>query len=299
MVTNRAGLNLFWIISFLGHSLVLLVFVLAGVLGLEFYPRSRQKSLVIEVDIQEPSKAQKSFLRDVQVPDWIKQKKAENNEDPALFFSKETRRFQKQTRAATYGPQLNVLPNRLLPQSRLATKSSSTQASSAKSPMLNDQNNHDFVVTAGQEAKLGSEVITALSPQVSSLSAWVPEDIEIGQFTAINTDRWTYYSFFERIENKVRPFWVQLVRNKLSQLPAGVIRDYPRAVATTLMEIQLNHKGEVVRILLLRSSGIRELDHAHAEAFWKTKVIENPPADLIEEDGLIHLRYQFYVVLRK
>ncbi|MCX7674922.1 MAG: TonB C-terminal domain-containing protein [Bdellovibrionaceae bacterium] len=301
MVKYPWGFSLFWLVSFLVHLSVLLLFLLASLLWPQFFHPSHPQPLIVEVDLQESPQTHKSFIRDIEVPDPVKQKSVENSEEPALFFSKESRRFQKQTRAPVYGPNRNVLPQQLLPKSRTASIAPLRKGQAGEDESLSELQRiaQGAVAHQGPTGDMGRQIVTALSPQVSSLSSWVPEDIEVGQFTAINTDRWTYYTFFERLEDKVRPLWVQLVRDQVGRISPKVIREYPRSIASTLMEIQLNPKGEVVRILLLRSSGLRELDQAHAEAFWRTKVIENPPAELVEEDGLVHLRYQFFVVLRK
>jgi len=131
----------------------------------------------------------------------------------------------------------------------------------------------------------------------SQIGHMLPDDIAVGLFTALNTDRFTYYSFFERIEDKIRYPWESQVLRGLKDLSNQRLANYPYKKAVTQIEIVLNLNGDVENIYLLKSSAINEFDQAAIDSFLLAKQFGNPPRGLAEEDGKIHLKFQFMVLL--
>jgi hypothetical protein len=231
---------------------------------------------------KEPNKKQnKMFIREMEIPDEVKKNNLINQDD-TLFLSSRTQRVQKQTRSLNIGPNRNSLQ----PRSLFSHKVQSPNVDRLKPTT---------------EAQLGVGTIFIPRPMLpieSSLGTPLPTEIEIGSFTALNTDKFTYYSFFERIEDKIRFRWESEVRSALTRISREEISSYPKNIAVSNLEIILSREGTVEKILLLRSCGLSPLDEAPAKAFWEAKNFMNPPAGLIESDGKIHLRYQFLVYLR-
>jgi len=234
-------------------------------------------TLVDEPEYQ--SKLKKTFIRDMEIPEEIK-KNSQNRDDLAMFLSSRTQRVQKQSRSINIGPNRNSLQ----PKSILARR-------------FYNQNVDQVKPTA--EAQLGVVSIPMpVLPIESTIGTALPTEIEIGSFTALNTDKFTYYSFFERIEDKIRYLWESEVRSALTRISGQEISRYPKNIAVSNLEIILTREGNVEKILLLRSCGLPLLDEAPAKAFWGAKNFMNPPAGLIDPDGKIRLRYQFLVYLR-
>lgn len=231
--------------------------------------------------ISQSKKPEKMVVRDLEVPDKVK-KDIQNDNEPALFSSSKTQRVTEQTRALSIGPNRNSLAPRPL-QIHL-----SNSKKTGKREVF-------------EKADLGDRFIDLPAPSLaieSTVGTLLPSEIKIGSFTALNTDKFTYYSFFERIEDKLRYRWEIEVREALRQIPPYELAQYPKNMAITHLEVILDRSGTVEKILLTRSSGLAKVDEAPAKAFWNAKNFMNPPQGLVEEDGKVHLRYQFLVYLK-
>lgn len=115
--------------------------------------------------------------------------------------------------------------------------------------------------------------------------------IKIGAFTALNTDRFTYYTFFARINEQLRPRWTNNLRNFSQSIPRERLVELASRDRTTEFDIQLNREGHFLRAVVLRSSGNRDLDATFSDAFENAAPFLNAPTGLVAEDGLIHLHY--------
>ncbi|MCS6838049.1 MAG: hypothetical protein NZ480_04305 [Bdellovibrionaceae bacterium] len=279
------------LVSLWGHITLMMAFWL-----LSFYlpvlkghtPLSSNKAFIevkLMTEKDSPAKKEKTFLRDLEIPDEIK-KRLDNQDEPALFLSKTTQRVKKETRALKIGPTQNR------PRISHSPLQVPPKAVSQLTPLSQQA---QLVSPVGDSAR---SVVAALPPLESTVGILVPQTVEVGEFTALNTDRFTFYTFFERIESSIRFIWEGRVRKVLGTFGSDIKRLLPTNYASTIIEVQLNSEGRVVKILLLKSSGVSALDEACAYAFWEVKEFKNPPKELIESDGLIHLRYQFIVYLR-
>lgn len=128
----------------------------------------------------------------------------------------------------------------------------------------------------------------------STVGEDLPSDIKFGSFTSLNTDRYLYYSFYARVEEMVRHRWVKYVRAVLYSYQNSNPKAPTEAWATRI-EIVLDKDGNFVKGVLHDSSGLKGLDIAPVQAFREAKQIPNPPIEMIKDDGLIHLDYQFNV----
>lgn len=238
---------------------------------------SVKKSPLYVTLVEDPrpdTQKQKLFVRDLETPKEI-QKDIQNLDEPSLFLSSRVQRVKRQTRSLNIGP---------------------TRNSFAPRPLLPRVNQN--TVMKAQSGVGGFSIPQPALPVESSLGILLPNEIEVGSFTALNTDKFTYYSFFERIEDKIRYRWETEVRAALNKIPSYELAKYPKKMAITNLEIILNQEGYVEKILLTRSSGFPLLDEAPAKAFWDAKNFMNPPQGLLEPDNKIHLRYQFVVYLK-
>lgn len=127
---------------------------------------------------------------------------------------------------------------------------------------------------------------------LSTTGEALPTDIQIGDFTALNTDRFIYYTYYARIEEQIRHRWVRYVKAAL--LGGGDIPDGARELVTSL-EIVLNREGEFQRAILHEGSGSRDVDAAPMLAFREAKRIPHPPREMVKTDGTIRLFYAFHV----
>jgi len=129
-------------------------------------------------------------------------------------------------------------------------------------------------------------------PGVSTSGELLPSDVKIGDFTALNTDRFTYYTFYARVEEQIRHRWVRFVK---AALYGGGDVTVGRNDFMTNIEIILNRKGEFVRAIIHQESGSKDLDAAPVLAFREARMIPNPPREMLKADGTIRLLYSFHV----
>jgi TonB family protein len=122
----------------------------------------------------------------------------------------------------------------------------------------------------------------------------LPDTIKIGRFTALNTDRYLYYAFYARAEELFRPYWEKYVRAAMFTYQAQH-KTQGNEMWTSRLEILLDSQGRFVKGILRESSGLSSLDLAPVQAFQEAQRIPNPPPEMVKEDGLIHMDYEFTV----
>lgn len=149
----------------------------------------------------------------------------------------------------------------------------------------------------GQRRPTG-DGIANLPPGFSTVGETLPRELEVGSFTSLNTDRYLFYSFFMRIEELIRYNWESYVKDTINRTPRSEFLKQTGEFWVTHVEIQLKPNGEFYRALLLKSSGIQGFDYAAVDAFSQARRFPNPPAEMVEDDGLIHLKYSFTVHYR-
>jgi outer membrane biosynthesis protein TonB len=124
-------------------------------------------------------------------------------------------------------------------------------------------------------------------------------NVDFGDFTALNSDRALYYSFYSRIDDAIRPRWVNYVRATLYELERN-----PRFNGNQVwgnqewrseLEILLDREGNYESSILRTSSGVAKLDAAPSQAFRDAAQIQHPPPEMVKSDGKIHLYYSFVV----
>lgn len=174
------------------------------------------------------------------------------------FLSEEKQTVKQETRAAASGmtenraPEtLDLKPSRPAPaQAQVAQgakNSSGDVAQGARAPRerlpevvpnsifeegLGDISVKRELQASSDQARRGQpesqELILPSDPRrnrgVSTTGEQLPQDIQIGDFTALNTDRFVYYTFYARIEEQIRHRWVRYVKAAIfggGDLPSG------------------------------------------------------------------------------
>jgi TonB family protein len=135
-----------------------------------------------------------------------------------------------------------------------------------------------------------------LAKGASTFGGGVEHDVRIGDFTALNTERHLFYTFFSRVEDGVRSRWVNYVKAVTYGIENGTERITAlKSKWTTTVEILLDETGTFERAILHESSGSRGLDAAGVQAFRDAVQFPNPPPEMVKEDGKIHLVFIFNV----
>jgi TonB family protein len=115
------------------------------------------------------------------------------------------------------------------------------------------------------------------------------KDIDDGDETALNSKRWRFASFFNRVKRQVAEHWHpdEVYRQRD---PTGSV--YGRRNRYTELRIQLNPDGRLSKVALAQPSGLEFLDDEAVEAFKEAEPFPNPPRQLIE-NGTINFGFGF------
>jgi TonB family protein len=278
--------KLFWV--FLLLSLLVHLGSYWGSLAIDLTqsPATRStKSIDIEIVENPPKSAQDSpMIRFAEPPKELLDESLEALKKKAELLSEKVRRVKKEMRAELFG----LTKNRW---QTAATKSfeNNSKTPSAKEAAL-DNGNDGF----RKEQERTANDSNPLSFAPSTFGNQLNKNVELGQFTALNTDRHLYYSFYSRIEELIRPPWEEKVSAE-SRRVSGQKLIVPKNGWTTRIDVILNASGQLNRVILLKGSGIKGLDEAAIEAFYKANFFPHPPKEMIGEDGTIVLKYIFSV----
>lgn len=217
-----------------------------------------------------------------------KQELKEDDTDLARFLSADKQRVRKEMQAAASG----------MTQNREAGQKQESEAKEKKAapqdPRKDSPKNHD---PDGLDiAKNLKEYAQSLEDAPSTVGDALPQDVSIGSFTALNTDRYVFYSFFARIEDLVRFRWESRVRAAVDSFDRNYILSVVgRRNWITSVDIWLTKDGRYHSAHILKESGISRFDQAAILAFKEAGMFPNPPQEMVEDDGFIHLKYSFNV----
>lgn len=149
----------------------------------------------------------------------------------------------------------------------------------------------------GQEGERGRPKVPDLRPSEELLSRVVGggsvdhlEEIEEGETTALNSKRWKYASFFNRLKRQVaqnwRPAEVYQARD-----PKGNV--YGIKNRTTVVRVSLRKNGSVADIHVVKRSGVDFLDDEAVRAFRAAGPFPNPPEALADARDMISFSFSF------
>jgi TonB family protein len=119
------------------------------------------------------------------------------------------------------------------------------------------------------------------------------EDVPLGELTHLNTVEYKFYGYYHRIKQKLEGFWGRSIQEKaeaMAQEGRYLVDDQH----ITALRIVMNHEGEIIEVVILGSSGVKELDDAAIESFNAAGPFPNPPKDLIV-GGRVTIEWGFVV----
>lgn len=228
--------------------------------------KNSKETITVEILPISSQKETRQIVRDSMLPDKLK---VEESEDPLRFLSEKTQRVKKQTQAVISG----MTKNR-----------SNTQASKNNKPKTetqNDQKNNprkDFDAFAPGYRKFPDMT----SPQemesgLSSIGEALPSEVSVGSFTALNTDRYLYYSFFSRVEELIRFRWESAVRQTIDYTSPARLSQNARGIWVTQLQVLINAQGEIKAVKIMKESGLKGFDQSASQAFVQSRTLPNPP----------------------
>ncbi len=296
----------FLVISLLIHSL--------GYIGLVFSPLRSPKDALTQIELVIEDSESKEDLATALLEESEKGQIVEQDSEPlnserderSEFLSRHNQTVKKQTLAKNRG-QFQNLPStggsgagsgasspldRFKPQFDLQNKiREQIQADSEKEKELEAAALKEFQESRkskDQSAQRGS----GGSPENSQTIDYI-KDIDPGLQTLLSTKEFVYYSYFARIREQLNQHWGPKVKEKIT-----TIYRQGRSIASTDDKITrclvtLDKNGKLIKVQIIGDSGVRELDEAAIEAFRAAAPFPNPPRGIIDEDGMIKIRWDF------
>jgi TonB family protein len=123
-------------------------------------------------------------------------------------------------------------------------------------------------------------------------------DVKTGMQTLLSTREFVYYSYYNRIKDKLRQYWEPKIKEKMER----IVRQGRNIASTsdriTKVVIILDGTGTLVRVQIVGPSGVNDLDDAAVEAFRAAAPFPNPPHGIADPDGTIKIRWDFILEAR-
>jgi TonB family protein len=120
------------------------------------------------------------------------------------------------------------------------------------------------------------------------------KDIDDGEETALNSKKWRFASFFNRVKKQVAEHWHPEEAYRRRD-PTGAV--YGHQNRYTLVRVQIRPDGTLANVSLEQPSGLEFLDEVAIEAFKQAQPFPNPPHQLVERSGLINFGLGFLLDL--
>lgn len=196
------------------------------------------------------------------------------------FLSDKTRSFERQTIAKNVDT-FNKAAKGKEGSSLNLNKTKSQKKDQFKKLKLSDfaiDDSRPFRAPASESLK-GLENGDPTSVGLSSTNDYVKE-IQLGDFTNLNTIEYKYYGFYHRIRQKLEQYWGRSIKEKSDAIFRSGRRIASQDYVTSL-QVTLNNQGEIVGVKIIGASGVRELDEAAIESFNQAGPFPNPPRDLL------------------
>lgn len=269
--------------------LLSLIFHLFLVLLMQVLPAPYYEPKSVTIDIIEKPQASSHFktpqniVRDATIPDRLK---AEDSQDPLRFLSEKTQRVKEQVRALQSG----LTKNR---GSRSVNSQEALPKSQAQTTGAGRRGIQQFLPGTKLIPKPTSEV-DANESGASTFGNILDENVKVGSVTALNTDRYLYYSYFARAEELLRNEWEPQIL-QVYDYPPSELRGSSQRRFTTVLEVWFLPSGEYHSTHILKPSGVKAFDMAATESFRRVRMIPNPPRERIEADGLIRFKWSLTV----
>lgn len=248
-----------------------------------------------EIDLIEkpaPSKTadDRLVVRQTQIPNHFRD---EDLKDKARFLSEDDQRVLQETRARRTGLTRNG--HALPPDSWMKTMPTPRTQTSARTrgPAFEDRGG-PMPIQLPKPQDLPPVPMFDDAP--SAVGERLPDDVSIGELTALNTDRFKYYSFYSRVEELVRFRWESALQRAINAFDRGYLtKVIGRRNWITRIEFWISPEGRYLSAHIYKEAGVRAFDLAAVSAFREAGVFPNPPAEMIDKDGVIRLQYTFNV----
>ena len=269
MSKNRKKFIVFIVLSVFVHLLLFTVKIPT------FYDKKSQPLIVERITLPQRDKKQ--------IVDQSQPSKDTTPPKESKYLSKENQSIKEETKAMNVAKTQNSKPS---VEVKGQSKTESTPTPPKKMLSMSDLG---FNKPQPQQP---SRKISSYSPP-STTDDYLP-DVKPGFETTLNSQEFKYYSYFERIKDRLRMYWEPQLESKMQRVYQQG-KEIGEEDLITKLTIVLNKKGELSKLVIIRNSGIEEVDAAAVKAFELAAPFPNPPTGMVEEDGNVHLTWSFVV----
>jgi TonB family protein len=230
-------------------------------------------------------KKEKQIVRQALVPDKLK---APDDETLAKYLSEQRQRVRQETQASHNGMTANRANQILKSQQQMKIQQQQQQQQVQQKQEATDKDGYRTVDVSKELNQMRQ-----LNQGMSSVGETL--DVKVGSFTALNTDRYLYYTFYARIEELVRFRWENRVESAINNLDKMTMMGAARHNWVTDVEFLLDRQGVLRNAIIMKESGMQSFDAAAVNAFKDAHIFPNPPQEMVQDDGFIHLKFSFDV----
>ncbi len=259
-----------------------------------FHPTKRTVTEIELYDAEEMLKRMKELdATKGQIVD--QSKKAVNDEVPenSKYLSRHNQTVKEETRAALTAKFRNSTGS--------GGKVSEKQEAAQNEPTKKDMVQHRNGLAVGKtlkdfkpDFKIGPKADTVASGGGEGPSATDDNlDKPVGMETMLSTREFVYFSYYNRIKDKLRQYWEPKIKEKVTRIFRQGRTIASDADKITKVIIILDEKGILQNVQVVGESGVTDLDDAAVEAFRAAAPFPNPPKGIVEQDGLIRIRWDF------
>lgn len=115
-------------------------------------------------------------------------------------------------------------------------------------------------------------------------------DVAEGDRTVLNTRRVRYWSFMQRLTERVQDVWDP---NRAWRSFDPSFDEIERQEYLTIVDFAINRHGEIQAVEVRRPSGVRELDREAVRAIDSAAPFRNVPEALLDTDGIARIGFYF------
>ncbi len=117
--------------------------------------------------------------------------------------------------------------------------------------------------------------------------------VKTGNQTALNTARVPFATYLNGIHNRLHPLFADDYLATLDGLPGGHPLNRPELAAS--LEVVVNKDdGSIVRMGVVKTSGVTAFDAAALESMQRASPFGKPPAAIVSPDGNVYLHWEFH-----
>lgn len=280
-----------FLISVLLHGLFLAMLALTAVNLMKPATETAEIEIIEAPAPAANKKPEQSIVRKSLVPEKLK---APEDETLARFLSEQKQRVKAESQAANSG----MTENRANTSAQNSKQTSRPQAQQQQrpTPPSEEVTDKDGYRTVDISKELHD--MNRMNQGFSTVGESLPTDVKVGSFTALNTDRYLYYTFYARVEELVRFRWETRVYDAINGFDRATLMNAGNRNWVTHVEFLLDRTGVLKSAIIMKESGISRFDAAAVSAFKDARMFPNPPQEMVQEDGFIHLKFTFNVNYR-